>query len=297
MNTSPLPPEDQSKYVLAFNQHRAEIEAVPEDKLVHMNLEVLPATSAVLVAIGRIRPMRDEFAKLPGFDITKFDKLEGYTMALAHAQTRCAWESKASDELTEQIAALQTTRELFVSDVEALAKRNLFSNDQLKRVRSNAGYRNVAYNVLELTAFLREHWSTIQGRCALTLAEIESASKLAATVAEGLAAREAAKAQQEPAVLLRDKAYTLFFRAHAQVRRGIEYLFFDDEAKGEDLFPSLFAGRGGRKPKPVEAPPEESQPATPAAPTTPLGAPVNAPPNVTPKPAASGGMPGGSPIT
>lgn len=302
-NSSPVQPSP-NKYLLAYQAIFATIAAVPDTELRHKTIDIFPATNAVLAALPKILAVRAQIAELPGFDMNHVDGLETITMALSHAQTLCAWETKASDALVAKVASLQATSEIFTADIEALARRNLFSNDQLKRVRANQGYKNIAYNVMDLTSFLREHFPTIQGKCALTLDEIEAASTLAHDVAKALAERDTANAQRPAAIRTRDQAFSLFRRSTDQVRRALNYLFFDTPEKVDEIFPSLYAGRGGRPEKQDAEDAQET--AAPNAPTDSNVKPAAPPPPVVPTNGATQpngaaqpkgqGMPGGSPI-
>lgn len=296
MNTTPN--IDEPRFIAAFVLLKNEIEAVPPESLPHMNVDLTVAPAAVLAAEPGLAPYRPRAAALPEFEMKWWDRLEDYTLALAHAQSLCAWESKPNDGLVQQLTMLTNYREIFQADVEALAKRNLLSSDQLKKLRGAQGYRNVAWNVLDLTAFLRAHWSTIAGKCGLTPAEIDAAAVLAERVVEAIAMRERAVAAQPAAVLLRDKAFALWVRAHHEVRRALTFLL-DDSEKVEELMPSLYAGRGTRPPKEEEKPAEDAAdaPVQPVVtPNTPAG-PTNGTPAapVAPVPGGTSGMPGGNP--
>ncbi len=92
------------------------------------------------------------------------------------------------------------------------------------------------------------------------------------------------------ATLRRQRAFSLFVRAYAEVRRGVTYLRHHQDDV-DDIMPSLYAGRTNRRKN-------ESAPAaaagTPAAPVPPAG-PVMAPAPAVP--AAAAGLPGSNPFS
>ena len=97
MNPTPetnLTPETNDAAVprlrAAYLRRLEEINAVPDSALVPINISIPTAVTTVLGSLPKIRAMRDQLAGMPGFDLEAFDKLEDYTLAVAHAQARYA---------------------------------------------------------------------------------------------------------------------------------------------------------------------------------------------------------------
>src|ERR1039457_3334864 len=80
---------DQSqapRYRRAYETILSEIKAVPDKDFIGITVDI---TSAVLTVIGagpEIKPLRPQFVQyLPGFDMSVFDKLDTYALALEHS--------------------------------------------------------------------------------------------------------------------------------------------------------------------------------------------------------------------
>lgn len=176
-------------------------------------------------------------------------------------------------------------------DATALAKRRILDENQVNKLRGGSGYKTVAFEVVGLVGLLREHWNEIKGRSALQPEELERAGRRAQELVTAVGLREQSPAMVSAAAAVRQRAYTLFFRAYDDVRRALTYLRWH-EGGGDSIAPSLFVGRGGRTvPDEVEVPgtAESSPPpanvasqVVPAANATPL--------------AAAAGLPGSAPF-
>lgn len=136
-------------------------------------------------------------------------------------------------EIPELDAKLTRFRTLFVSDINGLATRGLMDNSKLPDLKSASGHRNQAESVFALTAHLRRSWETIRTRTAVTLDELEEAEATAQSMLMALARKDASLVAPNEAARARRQAFTLFYRAYAQVRRAVLFLrepFGDIEA-------------------------------------------------------------------
>src|SRR5688572_22808457 len=76
---------EASDFLDGFKRVEAELQAIPEQDLIVINLEVLSAVATVLGTLPELRALRERFASLPDFDLVRFDKLRDYALALGHA--------------------------------------------------------------------------------------------------------------------------------------------------------------------------------------------------------------------
>ena len=60
-----------------------DIEQVPEEKLVHITIDVPDLVSAALGVLPRVLLFREQAAGLPHFDVSCFDELETHALALS----------------------------------------------------------------------------------------------------------------------------------------------------------------------------------------------------------------------
>jgi len=276
----------------AYQRLVEEIRAVPVTALLTMNIDIPQAVTTALGALPELRAFRERIVKeLPGFDITRFDKLEAYALAVGHAHSLWVAASVPMESLVALSDEAAKSRELLFSDATALAKRNLLDGRRLKELKGPNGYRNLAFDLLTLAAMLRENWERIAGKTAADLAELDQAETLADRLITALGEREQGQTTAGASAEMRQRAYALFVSAYDQARRAVSHLRWD-EGDVDTIVPSLYAGRGGRGRKPSESEaPTSSKPAllTPGTPAT--AAPADD--STQPVPV---GLPGGDPF-
>jgi hypothetical protein len=190
------------------------------------------------------------------------------------------------------------------ADAVALATRSLITGERIAEFKANIGYKNLAFDLLALSGLLRQSWSNIVGKTAVTTADLDQADLLCDQMLNAVGTREQAPVIASEASSQRQRHFTLFVTAYDQVRRAISYLRWDENDL-EQIAPSLYvAGRASGKRKtqsPEAAPPPEPPVAAPA----PVDAPhVTATPVETPAAAKAAhpvasvapGLPGSSPL-
>lgn len=244
------------RFRAAYERLADEIRAVPESALIKMNLDIPTAVTTVLGALPEIRSLRSRIvAELPLIDITRFDKIEDYTLAVAYAHSVHAVASVPAEVMTELSETAAKWREVLFSDASALAKRGLVNPQRLKDLKGPVGYRNLAFDLLSLSAALREDWSRIQGKTALELTELDEAETLADRMLTTLGEREQGPATAAVSAEMRQRAFSLFVKAYDLARRAVLYLRWH-ERDMESIAPSLYAGRGNTRRRHSDLTPE-----------------------------------------
>ena len=236
-----------SPFVLAFERVLPEMQALPEESLAVINLDIPTAVTTALGALPEIMAHRERAAALPGFDLSSFDALATYTYALGHAHAIFLGTASASSSLQALGEAAAESRELLLSDAEALARRGLLEPERLQELKGPPGYRNIAFDLLALATILRESWSAIEGKTALRQDELSAAEVLAEQLIRAVGVREQAPHVIATSSEMRQRAFTLFVRAYDQARRAVRFLRWDD-GDHDAIAPSLYAGRSnGRR--------------------------------------------------
>lgn len=291
------------RFRLAFEKLLPELEAIPESELVTVNLEVQAGIGTVFALMPGIRARRAEVAKVvhADFDLSGFDRLEEYALALGHTHGLFLWAGqplRTPDALTEE--ALEA-RGLLASDAEALSRRKLLNKAQVDAIRGRSGHRNLGYDLLAWVGLFREHWPSIAGRTATSLEEIEGFELLADRLIAALTEKERSDLKLSKAAELRKRAFTAFIRAYDDVRRLVTFARWK-EKDADKIAPSLYAllnkPRGGAT-KEMEDddttdPVVEPELFTPSS--APLAAPASAVSAVTAVAPVKEGLPGGSPF-
>jgi hypothetical protein len=141
---------------------------------------------------------------------------------------------------------------------------------------------------------MREAWSTISGKTAIQLKELDQAEMLADRILTSVGQREQTPSVAVDAAENRQRAFTLFVLAYDYARRAVSFFHWDAE-NVNDLAPSIYtAGRAARRKQADDA----SPPAP--APQPPIANPAAASPSVNggaPKaPAMSVGLPDSEPF-
>jgi hypothetical protein len=282
-------------YPEAFQSVLGEIRGLPKEQVQPCNLEIPLAATIVLGSLPEITPLRGRvLAELPTFPIDRFDKLETYTAAMAHAHTLYMAASRPPEPVTELVEQCSQMRELLLSDAQALAKRGIIDGSRLKDLKGNNSYRYTAFDVFTLVQILTDNRQKIQGKTAVEPAELQRAQQLAQTLTRALGEREQAPAALEAATSDRDRAFTLFIKAYNDVQRAVSYL---EPQRADEIAPTVYVGGRAARKKPLPPDPAgtEVTPDPPTAPGGPGGVPASAVPD-SPARAIAPGLPGASPF-
>ncbi|HEY1532657.1 MAG TPA: hypothetical protein VGF76_01520 [Polyangiaceae bacterium] len=289
-------------YPEAFQQALLAAQAVPEDELITINIDLPTAVTTAVGTLPQILALRDRVvAELPKFDISHFDLLKTYTLAAAHAHSLYAAASAPPAALVALNTAGLTLRDTLYSDAVALVNRGLISGEKLGDFKSNVGYKNLAFDLMGLVALLRGNWDKIKSKTALTSDELDQAERLGGQLVDAVGAREQAPAAVLEVSLQRQRNFTLFANSYGQARRAISYLRWDEQDV-DTIAPSLYAGRNTTKKK------DTTQPTAPApvAGTAPIGSAAAGKAPLSPAPAVAApvintpvaaGLPGSSPFS
>jgi hypothetical protein len=231
----------------AFERVEAEIHAVLERDLVAVNLDVTSAVATALGALPEILTFREQLLALKDIDVTSLEKLRDYAFALLHAHTVYRGSPAPTDSIRDVAAQLLTLRDQLFSDAQALGKRKLLDLARVEKCRSGLGFKNLALDVNGLVQILRDNRDAIAGKTAVTGEELDHAAELAGMLIVGVGVKEQAPTGVSAVALTRQRAFTLFTRAYDELRRGITFLRWHS-GDIDNIAPSLYAGRGGRKP-------------------------------------------------
>ncbi|MBL9027435.1 MAG: hypothetical protein JNL21_34910 [Myxococcales bacterium] len=267
------------------------MQAIPREQLLTLNLDVASTVATTIGCLPKVMPLRAKIvAEVSGFDLRNLDMLETYAMALMHAQAEFQASTAPAEPIDELSAELTVTRDLLFKDVTALEARNLVEF-RATEMSGASGYKNLTKDVLLLCSVLRNNWSKIEGRTAVTLEDLDTAELQAKRLLAAVGTREQSPKGSVQQAEWRQRAFTLFARAHDEVRRIVTYLrWHEDDAN--TIFPTVFGGRNKQRterpePQPIAPPGNGGSIVTPPAPgATP--APTNG--------SAAIGMPGSSPL-
>ena len=95
-----------------------------------------------------------------------------------------------------------------------------------------------------MVELLRERWDVVQAKCPLTFADLDTFAAKALDLLVGVGIKDQGPVTTGEAALNRQRAFTLLHLAYDEARRAVLYLRPND---GDEIAPSLYAGRGRRR--------------------------------------------------
>ena len=284
------------RYREAYRKALPVAQALDLNDLITINIDVPGAVTTALGALPEIMALREQAKALPNFDVKQIDDLGTYARAAMHAHGEYVAASAPPEALEALNAEGLALRDTLYQDALALSHRGLVNGAPLTEFKKNTGYKNLATDLIGLSSLLRNHWSQIGTRTAITPKELDHADDLSEKLLLAVGAREQAPAVIAEVARLRQRLFTVFVNAYDQARRAVSFLRWK-ENDIEKIAPSLYAGRTARRAK-AETAPERGASATPLVPSATVPVTGSAPAS----PAASSavpslpGLPGSSPF-
>ncbi|MCA9704758.1 MAG: hypothetical protein KDK70_02775 [Myxococcales bacterium] len=209
----------------AFVAMRERIEAVSDDDLVPINLDIPRAVTIALGAAERIDQLAAELFALEGFDHRAV--LDLRLLALATLYAHLLASVRASDGGAFQALASESMdlrTELYLA-AETLSRRGVLPPERVEALQRGRSHLEVANDLIALSALFRDAWAHVENKTTVTLEEISRASSLGSALHAALGARRLRpRTDQTKARLHRNRAFTLFIRAYDECRRGVRYL-------------------------------------------------------------------------
>ncbi len=186
--------------------------------------------------------------EVPNFDIGSLDNLELYTLALGHAHTAYETATQPSPALVALGNDATLRRKVMVDDIGMLVTRGLLKENILSELKGINGYKNIAFDLFQLSDIYRKNWDAIADRTSMKKEELDQVEDLADQLVTAAGEREQAPQLTAEAIRDRQAAFTIFINAYDEVRSVIGFL----RRKRGDLdtiAPSLFLGRVSSKKK------------------------------------------------
>jgi hypothetical protein len=277
--------EQTGQFRAAYESMAGERDALTEDKVLRINVDIPTAVNTVLGNLPAIEALEKEAKALPEFDIGSFSKLGTYAKALSYSQMLYVAASEPVQDVPVLAEQLAGERAKLLASAEALAARGFIDGSRLGDLKGGPGYKNIAYDVGTLVAMLRAAWPKVQDKTAVTQDELTNAQAQTETLLLAIAGREQQHVDTAAAGEQRSRAFTLLANAYDQVRRAVTFLRWGQSV--DDIAPSIYSH--ARK-----ASPDTTAAATDTAAAAPVAAkPAAEPGNGGAQPAP--GMPGTSP--
>ncbi len=227
----------------AYARVLPEAQALAVDQLVPINLDM---SSVIIKAMGLaeklpgLQPELQTLAPYPAEDVAKYPD---YVLALLSAQSRYAMTATPAEPLPDLLAQATHWRDTLLADAQALAVRGQLNTEPLNELVGYTGYKNVAFDLNNLTRLFKTAWSSIEGKTQLTKSDLQQADKVMLQLAAALAHRELSPEQIAEASDIRQRMFTLVYLTYDEIRRGVNFLRWH-QGDVDTIVPSLYAGRG-----------------------------------------------------
>lgn len=287
----------------AFKSLQPKYMALKVAELVAVNADVTTVVNAATRAATVVAPMEPEIRRLPDYEGNEGQQLQESADALDFAEAEYRVALKTADELSDTAQEIGETRGRFVEDLRNAANHKLIDPGYLNGYTGENGHNNLISDVRLLCRVYRKNWEPLSGKTCRTLEELDRAEKVLHRMEHLISTKGLDSTTVTQAADMRTRAFTLVVQRHDKVRRAVGFIRWE-QGDADELVPSLYANRGGKKkqsekeePQQPGAQPQQPQqptmgpngpfvttPATPAAPTGPT------------TPQRLPGMPGGSPF-
>lgn len=232
----------------AFASIYAEIEAVPTHTLVRINVDVPRAARCGLVAAERVEPLLADLAGLHRFDVRPVRMLGTYALGLLHAHDLATEGGSELPPLPVLVAEATPLRAGLLRTGELLAHYGIVSAERVAAIRRGHGHADLAEDLLALGRMFDELWPSVHDKIIAKRGDVDRAIVLSAQLQKALALHEA---DQNPLTRhksrrhVRAQAFTLFYRAYEETRRGVTFLrWYEGDAQG--IVPSLYPRKARR---------------------------------------------------
>ena len=246
------PPMDAAQ---AFAAVKPEIDAIPDDETVPLNVDLEYAASTALGAANRMLELLDGFRSLPGIDPDAPIQLRKYALAALYS---CVASTTPPEDLryAEVLEEATNLREDLLQTAELCARFGLLSADRVAEIRAGSGHLDTASDLIALRELFTAHWPVLQGKVPCSRDDVERAGVLGVALHELIAARRAHagdRPRRDSPGRVGARAFTLLLRKYDVCRAAVAFLR-REHGDADAFTPSLYIRRRRRPPTSREEP-------------------------------------------
>jgi hypothetical protein len=252
--------------------------ALKEEDLTSMNVDVVAAASIIIGVVGRVFAYRPRMAKLGGWDLDNVDNLADYANAALYvAATNMPEPTVKEFEVTLDEATI--LRGDYLTWAVPLVRAGKFEQAALDLIKEGAGNKDIAADVISLTALYRAKWDEVKSICGITEAQLERGAVLGPGLFAMVSRRENKLQPSYSDGSLRVRRFwTLADLAYDQCQRAIAFI---EWGVGDLTVIAPYLRPGSRfRSSPTATTPDPTPPVTPAPPATPIAPVVTAGPQL-----------------
>ena len=234
----------------AFRAVEHEIAAVPDHRLIRINLNIPSAIQIGLGALERIQELLPDLAQLPDYDLPRVRELGTYAGAALFAHLQAQQPERGLPRLQSLLQDAVPLRACLLAGADALVAVGSMDAEQVAAIRKGRGHADTANDLSALATLYEERWDELKGRTAVTRAMVRRAAALGPRLhAELGVSRLQPIAPADERRRTRARAFTLFTEVYDLCRRGVTFIRWY-EGDADHFVPSLYPKRGPRAPRP-----------------------------------------------
>jgi hypothetical protein len=245
----------------AFQRVRPEIDAVPDEALVPISVEIPFAVGIALAAAPRIDTLLPQMLALPYFDPRPVRMLRTYAGAALYAHLVAVTPQPSASTLPALLEEAGRIRADLLLGAETLAHFGLVSRERVAAIRAGSGHLDTANDLVQLSALFGEIWDVARDHTPVIRPMVDRAAELGLKLHAVLGSRrlDDPLAPAPDPRRTRERGFTLLVKAYDACTRAVVYLRWD-HGDAELFAPSIYVKRRRGR---VVTPPEPPAPASP----------------------------------
>jgi len=224
----PQPPVTVLGSQKAFEDFLPEAQTIPEAEVRTYRADASLAYHNIQRGLDAIAPHIDQIKiELPKVDLTRLQALGDLALAVIYAAARI---DRASDGSTPALLEKASKlREVLLKSAEALSAAEIVPTRAVEKIREGKGKIDIAQDCVDLAALFKQYENEVQGKSAVTTAQIEEAATVGTELLtrlkpKGTKTKDPAEAEANT----RDRLWTLLVQGHRDLRRVGMWLWVDD---------------------------------------------------------------------
>jgi hypothetical protein len=223
----------------AYRLIKAELDAIPAEQLIRVDIDIPAAADVVLARMPRIRAMRSAIASsLADFDMRAVDRLDLYARAMHYAHWLYQSAHVSFDRLQDWIDEWPAVHERLVAEARRLLENHVLDRSSCDACPHLARPCQGSTSTQRLCCLLNLNWKRIESTTNLRwdeLAHAEVLGELASIVEDQ---GDDLRHVESILTLNRQRAFALFLANYDQVRRAMQFIRWN-EGDADELAPAL----------------------------------------------------------
>ncbi len=248
INENNVTETDNDSYKAALDARRERLAAMPEEQINRrLRLDVPVVCTMASAAVRSAGPLREEMiAQFPGLAERTLGSLVESAWAARQAEVEHEGQEQGGEH-AELYAEVVAMHERLLVDADSLAIRGHLSRERLAAFRDARSHQGALNGLIGVLGALREKWSAVAAHTPITAADLTRADALAKRFEAALGNRPQG-GNRAATMETRLRALSVLVYEYEDLRRMVMFLRHH-QGDADRFVPSLYAGRGGRKPK------------------------------------------------